>query len=183
MKYIFDFDDVLFYNTKQLKERMYMYLGKAGIPRSTAEAYYKTVRMNQFKLKDFLRHFSVDENIYKNILEESKDFINKELVAFIKKMGRKNCYIVTYGDKEHQLDKIKVTGVETLVSRIIITEEAHSKKEEVENICAKHKDEKVVFIDDKAIYFEDLDFKKYPNLQTILYVNQSVEDLLREINN
>ncbi len=182
MKYIFDFDDVLFYNTKRLKEIMYMHLEKAGVPRNISEAYYKTVRTNQFRLKDFLRHFSVDESIYEKILEESKDFINEELIILIKKIKKENCYIVTYGDKEQQLDKIKITGVEALVSRIIITEDAYSKKETVEEICAKYKDEKVIFIDDKVQYFKDLDFKKYPNLKTILYTGQNAKKLLEEIN-
>ena len=55
MKYIFDFDDVLFNNTKQFKEHMYACLEKAGVSRGKAEEYYNTVRENRFSLKAFIK--------------------------------------------------------------------------------------------------------------------------------
>lgn len=172
MKYIFDFDDVLFNNTKQFKEYMYGCLEKAGIPREVAETYYKTVRENKFWLKDFLRHFSLEESMYEKMLQESKGFVNEELLALIKQIGKENCYIVTHGNEEYQRDKIRITGIKLLVSEIIVI--SGSKKEAVEKICAKHKNEIVVFIDDKAKHFEDLDFIKHPNLKTVLYTGQDL---------
>ena len=176
MRFIFDFDDVLFHNTKQLKEYMYACLEKAGISRNIAEKYYKTVRKNQFWLKDFLYHFSIEENMYEKILNKSKNFINKELITLVKKIGKENCYIITHGNEEYQRDKIRITGIEPLVSEIIVISD--SKKEAVEKICAKYKDEEIIFIDDKAHHFEDLDFKKYPNLKTILYDEEGLGKIL-----
>jgi len=176
MKFIFDFDDVLFHNTKLFKEHMYMSLEKTGIPRNTAEEYYKTVRVNRFWLKDFLHHFSLEKSMYEKLLNESKNFTNKELVTLMKKLGRENCYIVTHGNEEYQRDKIRKAGIESFFSEIIVVQE--NKKEAVEKICAKHKDEKVIFIDDKAHHFENLDFKKYPNLTTILYTGQDLTSIL-----
>ena len=46
---------------------------------------------------------------------------------------------------------------------------ADEKRELIEKICAEYKDEPILFIDDKIKHFEDLDFKKCPNLKTILY--------------
>jgi len=179
MKFIFDFDDVLFNNTKQFKEYMYECLEKAGISRDVSEKYYKTVRENQFWLKDFLRHFSLEESTYEKMLNESKGFVNTEMLALIKKLGKENCYIVTHGNEQYQRDKIRITGIKSLVHQIVVI--SNSKKNAVEKICTKHKNEKIIFIDDKAKHFENLDFKKYPNLKTILYDERGLKKLMLEI--
>ena len=183
MKYIFDFDDVLFNNTKQLKEHMYACIEKAGVPRATAEKHYKEVRDKEFTMKKFISALFVGEKInkigkqelYEKIMVKSKNFINLELVKVVKKIGKQNCYMVTHGNKSHQLDKIKRTGLAPLFSEIFIVQK--SKKQSIEKICARHIDEEVVFIDDKAKRFEDLDFVKYPNLRTILYTEQDLSIL------
>ncbi|MES3031956.1 MAG: HAD family hydrolase [Patescibacteria group bacterium] len=179
MKFIFDFDDVLFKNTKQFKEHMYASLEKAGTPRKVVEEYYKEVRTNKFWLRELLTHFSIRESLYEEILNESTNFINKELLDIVKKLGRENCYIVTHGNEEFQRDKIKKSGLDSLFSEIIVVQ--GDKKEAVEKICEKYKNEKVLFIDDKAKHFEDLDYKKYPNLKTILYDDQGLKRVIKEI--
>ena len=60
-----------------------------------------------------------------------------------------------------------------MFSEIIVVPD--SKKNVVERIAAVHKNEEVVFIDDKISHFEDLDFEKYPNLKTILYDEKGLE--------
>jgi len=188
MKYIFDFDDVLFHNSEKLKKRIYSCLDKAGIPYDIAEAYYKKVRGGEFSLKNFLSEIidlekKKDINLvelYEEIMKECPNFINTELVNLVQKLEKENCYLVTYGGYEHNKSKIERSGITPLFSEIHIV--FGSKKEVVEKICAKHRNEKVIFIDDKAKHFEDLDFKKYPNLKTILYTGQSAEKLIEEIN-
>lgn len=179
MKYIFDFDDVLFFNTAKFKKHMYLCLEQAGVPQNVAEEYYKNTGTKMFSLKELLIHFSVPENLYEKILNESYNSLNKDLLEIIKKLGKENCYIVTFGHGEFQLDKLKRTGLETFFSEIVVV--SGSKKEAVEKICLKHKDEKVLFIDDKAKHFENLDLKKCPNLKTILYDEQGLEKLMTEI--
>ena len=179
MKFIFDFDDVLFYNTKQLKERMYSILEREGVSRGDVEAYYKTTDGVRFWLKDMLTHFSLSQDLYKEVLEENKNFVNKDLVEIIKKLGKENCYIVTHGVESWQKDKIESAGLEPLFTKIFIVSE--NKKNVVEEICKKHKDEKVVFVDDKVKYFEELDMSKCPNLKTILFDEHGLEKLKREI--
>jgi len=168
-KYIFDFDDVLFYNTTLFKKHMYSCLEKAGIPYQEAFSHYQKIRQ-EFSLKSFLVYFGV-ENIYEEIMSKCPDFVNTELIKTVEKIGKDNCYMITHGEKEHQLEKIKRSGIAPLFSEIIIIQ--GSKKEAVEKICAKHKDERVIFVDDRADRFEDLDFKKYPNLKTVLYTGQN----------
>src|SRR3989344_6324710 len=165
MKFIFDFDDVLFHSTKLFKEHMYDSLEKYGVPRKDAKAQYEKMKSNSLGLKELIDHFSTEKSLYEEILNESENFVNEELINTIKKIGENNCYIVSHGSDEFQRDKIKRAGIEALFSKIIIVQ--GSKKEAVEKIAAKHKDEEVVFVDDKAKHFEDLDLKKYPNVTTI----------------
>jgi FMN phosphatase YigB (HAD superfamily) len=180
MKFIFDFDDVLFHtnNENEFRGNIYSKLEKVGISRDLVKEYIERERESKdsFSLKKMLIHFSVPESLYEEIMHECKNFVNKELLEIIKKLGKKNCFILSYGQKEYQQDKIKRAGIIPLFSEITIT--LGSKKEAVEKICAKHKGERVIFIDDKARHFEDLDFKKYPNLETILYDEQGFEKLL-----
>ncbi len=173
MKFIFDFDDVLFHSTPRFKEHLRVSLEKAGIPRMEVEKYTESLKGKGFSLKEFLNKFSVNLDWYEEILRNSEEFINQDLFKIIRKLGRKNCYIVSYGNEEFQLDKIKKAGIEAFFLEIIVVPE--SKKGEIEKICAKHKDEQVIFIDDKIKNLENLDLKKYPNLKTILYDEQGLE--------
>ncbi|KKR62691.1 hypothetical protein A2643_04030 [Candidatus Nomurabacteria bacterium RIFCSPHIGHO2_01_FULL_39_220] len=175
MKFIFDFDSVLF-NTKEFLKHLYACVERAGVPKEIAQEYYKKVGGTQFSLKKLLIYLSIRENLHEEILSKSKSFINQELLKTVQKLGKENCYIVTHANEEWQINKIKSTGLESFFSDIIIV--AGSKKEAVEKICAKYKDEKVIFIDEKAKYFEDLDFVKYPNLKTVLYDEKGLEKLI-----
>lgn len=179
MIYIFDFDNVLFHTTKYFKKHMFLTLEKVGITKYDVEEYYKKTPQKHFSLKKLLNHFSVKESLYEKIMSKSKNFTNTELLEIIKKIGKTNCYIVTFGDKEFQLDKITRTGIASLFLEIIVV--PNGKKETIEKICIKHKNEKVIFIDDKAEHFKDLDFKKCFNLKTILYDENGLEKLKAEI--
>lgn len=185
MKYIFDFDDVLFNNTRQLKEHMYACIEKAGVPRLIAEKRYKEVRDKEFTMKKFISALFVNDKIdkisqkelYEKIMVKSKNFTNLQLIKIVKKIRKQNCYMVTHGNKSYQLDKIKRTCIAPLFSQIFIVQK--SKKQSIEKICRRHKNEEVIFVDDKAKRFEDLDFAKYSNLRTILYTGQDLSILLQ----
>ena len=182
MKYIFDFDDVLFNNTAQFKEHMYLCLEKAGVPHGIPEEYYKEIRGNQFLPKKFISELLIREKInkkvkdvYREILSPIKNFLNIELLKKVGKLGKNNCYLVTQGNKEFHEDKIKKSGIAPLFREIIIVPEY--KKAVIENICKKHKNEEVIFIDDRQKFFDELDFKKCPNLKTILYSSKTSKSL------
>ncbi|MFH1200810.1 MAG: hypothetical protein V1484_00570 [bacterium] len=178
MKFIFDFDDVLFHTNSKFRENIYSKLGRVGILPDPIKEYIERERENKesFSLKTMVIHFSIEKNLYKEIMDECKNFVNKELLEIINKIGKENCFIISYGQKEYQQDKIKRAGIASLFSEIKIV--LGSKKEAVERICAKYKDEEVIFIDDKAHHFKDLDFKKYPNLKTILYDEQGLKKMI-----
>ncbi len=175
MKYIFDFDDVLFYNTKLFKEHMYECLEEAGVSRNMAEIYYKEVREKEFSLKNFIAELfkrgKMDENkmeeIYKKIMSECKNFTNLELLEKVKGYGKENCFIVTNGEKQFQKDKLENSGITPLFQEIFIV--PNSKKEVIYEICSKYKDEKISFFEDKIKFIADIDMSKCPNLETVFY--------------
>jgi FMN phosphatase YigB (HAD superfamily) len=189
MKYIFDFDDVIFNNTAQFKVHMYSCLENVGIPKEKAEEYYKEVRMDGFSVKKLVSTIFIKENITiiteeelcEAILSKCRDFLNTELIEIIKNLGRENFFIVTHGIEEYQLEKIKRTEITSLFSRIVVVQD--SKKEAIEAICNDYKDEKVLFIDDQIKRLIDLDMEKAPNLKTVLFDEHGLEKLKQEIEN
>ena len=118
MKFIFDFDDVLFNNTSQFKPYMYAVLERAGVPRAKAEKYYQTVREDGFSLRAFIKNLFVFENIgrdieevYREIMTGCSNFLNERLIEAVKRVGLENCYIVTNGEKEFNKDKLVYSGI------------------------------------------------------------------------
>jgi HAD superfamily hydrolase (TIGR01509 family) len=172
-KFIFDFDDVLFHTTKNRVEHFYPILKKEGVSQEEVDVYYEKNRGHNFSIKKLLTYFSLEKELYKKIMSKHPEFVNKKLLKTVKDLGKENCYIVTYGDKELQKEKVKKAGIAELFREILVT--SGSKKAIIEKICARHKNEEVIFIDDKAKYFEDLDFQKCPNLKTILYTGQKLK--------
>ena len=175
MKFIFDFDDTLFNNTTQFKEHMFICIEETGIARDVAEEYYRKVRWNQFSLKNLLIHFHI-ENIYEKIMSECKNFVNKDLMDIVKKLGKENCCVVSNGEKEFQLDKINRSQIADFFQ--VIYTVPGSKKEVIEKICLENKNDLVVFVEDKPKFFEDLDMNVCQNLKTILYDAQGLNKVL-----
>lgn len=181
MKYIFDFDDVLFFTTRHRKEVVFPALEKAGVPMAKLKEYYKIEREKGFSLKKAIGHFFTNppKNLYEEIMARSGDFVNQDLLEIIRKIGKENCYLITFGESEFQKEKIKRAGVESLFSQIVALLE--SKKEAIEEITARHRGEEVFFIDDKAYHFQNLDLEKYPNLKTILFDKHGLAKLKAEL--
>jgi len=174
MKYIFDFDDVLFNNTEQFKKHMFKTIAEVGIPETEARAYYLEVREKEFSLKNFARtlfaRFDIKIKtslIYKSIIKECPNFLNHELIREINKLGKENCYLVTNGEEKFQKDKITYSKIGNLFKQIYIV--SGTKKEIIYAICDKNKKDKIIFVEDKIKFIEDIDLKKCPNLKTVLY--------------
>ncbi|MEI7709166.1 MAG: HAD hydrolase-like protein [bacterium] len=178
MKFIFDFDDVLLHTTRRFKEHVIPVLEKNSISRNQTEEYFKKERSNLFSFKKMLAHFSVP-HLYEETMKENRNFVNQDLVKIIKKLGKENCCIISYGDEEFQKDKINSAGISSLFFEIIVVQS--SKKEAVEKIAAQFPTEKVLFIDDKASHFRDLDLAKHTNLKTIIFDENGLEKLKKEI--
>jgi FMN phosphatase YigB (HAD superfamily) len=189
MKLISDFDDVLFANTLKFKVHLFNCLEEAGVPRTTAENEYRNVRITgvPFSLKRFLALMAVKHSmdmetmrgLYEKILMPSKDFLNLELIEIIKNIGKDNCYLVTNGEEQYQKDKLEKTEVSPLFKEVYIVPE--SKKEIIEKICFDNQGEKVIFIEDRMRFIEDLDMAKLTNLKVILFDEVGLEKLKMEI--
>jgi len=193
MKYIFDFDDVLFNTTKQLKEHMFRLIAEAGVPETEARAYYLEVRQKEFSLKKFIailfgrdeRRKGINQNtLYEAIMTECSNFKNTELIEAIQRIPKDDRYIVTNGEDEFNRDKLKYSGIGELFHKSHIYIVPGSKQEAIKEICDKNKGEKIVFVDDKKRFIDELLYLKrdYPNLTTILYDEYGYTQLMAEIN-
>ena len=188
IKLICDFDDTLF-DTAKFKKIMFSEIEKMGISHGVAEHSYKEIRNlnTPFSLKMFLSLMFTEKNkekiitnLYKKILSNSTSLINKKVINIVHTIGKSNCYIVTNGDEEFQSDKIKKSKIDSLFHSIDIV--PGSKKKIIERICNENKDSRVIFIDDKPKFFDDLDMKKCKNLKTILFDENGLKNLISEIN-
>lgn len=185
-KYIFDFDDVLFFNTEKFKKHMYQCFEEIGVPYDTVKQYYKIEKEKGWVLQNLVEAILNGENITtvtktdlsEKIMQECKNFVNTDLVDKIKKLDVENCYMVTHGVREYQLEKVRRTELEPLFCNISVVQD--TKKHRVEAICEEFKDHEVIFVDDKEKRFADLDFDKYPNLRKVLYTGpESIDEIFR----
>jgi len=179
MKYIFDFDDTLL-DTRKLKEAIFSVLEKNGVSRETSLERYLGHRASKkpFNLKFFLNSVlawetedsSRAEKLYEDIMAECPKFLNQKMLEAIQRIGPENCYIVTEGEEEFQMDKIARSGLYPKYfprERIKITD--RDKSEDVASICEANKSESVIFIDDKRRHFTKIDRERCNNLTTIPY--------------
>src|SRR3989338_10936935 len=121
-KYIFDFDDVLFFNTEKFKKHMYKCFEEIGVQYDTVKKYYKIEKEKGWVLHNLVASILKGENIIliskeeltEKIMRECKNFINNELIDRLKQLEVENCYIVTHGVNEYQLEKIDRTGLKSL---------------------------------------------------------------------
>lgn len=193
MKLILDFDDVIF-NARGLKDVMFRVLREHGV--ENGEELYTRERSkpdNIFMPKEFLRNAcsglgAEDDDVmtevnidalYDEILSECPKLINQELVAMVTSVGKEDCYIISNGSQEFQMDKIIRSGLHALVENITIV--PGSKKQEIEKICKRSPNEEIIFADDKSIFFDDLDREACKNIKTVMYNENGVENLKAEV--
>lgn len=175
MKYIFDFDDVVIDNSKKFKTYMFATIRRNGFPETKARSQYKKVRTKEFSLLNFLKSLFPAKNnrdvqkMYKDILKPAGKFLNKEILNIITKNGKKNCFIVTNGDRKFQLDKMKYCNIHRIFLKSHIFIVPGSKKKPITDICKKYPNEEIVYFDDKKKFFLDLPLKKFPNLRPVEY--------------
>lgn len=185
-KYVFDFDDVLFFNTEKFKKHMYKCFKDISVQYDTVKKYYKIEKEKGWVLRNLVKSVLEGENITsvsaeeltEKIMSECKNYINYDLIDRIRQLDAENCYMVTHGVQEYQIEKVNRTGLKPLFTQISVVQE--TKKGPVEMICEQFKDEEVVFVDDKEKGFADLDFEKYPNLRKVLYIGpESIDEIFQ----
>lgn len=177
MKILLDFDDTIF-DTKAFKKHIFEVLKKNTV--FNGEVLYEEgkKRGELFSLFLFLKKLN-KENLYKEIMEYSKECVHKEISVLLSDYGKENCFIITYGDKNFQKEKIDYSGVMTMVQEVTVV--SGSKKNTVEAYAKRFPYEKVLFIDDKKEFLDDVDTVKYKNLTCIHFADMSVKDLKQVI--
>ncbi len=190
-KYIFDFDDTLFKNTEMLKPRIFSMIAKAtGLSEKDIETrYYIPAVRDHFSLIEFIKELFVEKEIpeegadslFQEIMGESHQFLNMDLVEEMKKIPREDRFIVTTGQYDFNWSKLAYSGILEYfnISHIVVVPGEKSKA--VKKICYDNKDFTVVFIDDKPRFIEELDKANIPNLQCILYDGKNLSELVRKI--
>lgn len=154
MKVIFDFDDVLF-STKDFKEILFSGMGKFGIPKRQLSDFYLASTESFNNPKSFYASFILKNKI--NVSERELDevvgalfvgldrLLNQELIKVIKELGVENCFIVSMGNNEFQMNKIKGCNIEGFFNEIHIVDE--EKNSVIEKLMDKFNDDHFVFID------------------------------------
>lgn len=185
MKLIVDFDDVLF-DAASLKQLAFKVLTEIGV--TNGEELYTSKRefIQPFSLKQFLllvcneKEKGEDvERLYELIMKDCPSFVNGEMVSVLKEIGKESCFIVTQSEEGYQKDKIKRTGLQDLVEEVVIV--SSTKKEVIESLCNRFSKEEVIFVDDKRKFFDDIDMEKCKNLKTVLYDQNGIASLKKEI--
>lgn len=186
MKLVLDFDGVLF-NTMKMREHFTRILERKGVdPRMTELLYMKHRETGiPFSLKRFLWAVAVrtevrsitEADVYEEILKACPSFANKELAALAGSVGRNNVFILTNGDKEYQLEKIRRTVGLDFAKEIIVV--PGSKKKELEVLCDQFAREPVIFVEDQPKFLVDITPCK--NLETILFGPVGIEDVREAI--
>lgn len=185
MKVIFDFDDVIF-NAQAFKEIFFRVLERGGY--ENIREKYETLRKEAtpFSLYSFIRQVTVEsseENVnalYTEVMSSCNTLINHEVASIIGRLGKENCYIVTNGDEPFQMDKIERSIGLGAVRQIIVV--SGSKAEIIAMLCKRHKDETVIFVDDKLAFINDIPVSDCQNLKTVLFNKHGLENLEAEIN-
>lgn len=184
MKVIFDFDDVLF-NGKKFKGTMFKVLEDRGY--ENIEKRYDSWRTSgqPFSLLDFITSLDTSlkdeekEILYEEILSFSMDCVNKDIFTIMKELGKKHCYIVTNGIPEFQMGKIRRSvGLDSVQEIVVVS---GSKANVVKEICERHKNEEIIFVDDKILYLNDIKTEGCENLKTVLFNENGLENLKAEM--
>ncbi len=178
MKIILDFDDTIF-NTKAFKKHIFEVLKSEGVYNGE-EIYEEGKKRGElFALRSYLIKLG-KEFLYEELIQYSKECVSKEMLDFLNKYGKDNCFIVTHGDEVFQREKILYSGIINMVNEVFVV--AGSKMAIVEKIAKKFQDEKVIFIDNKEEFLKDIDCATNKNLLLIHYKDSTVSELIERIN-
>jgi FMN phosphatase YigB (HAD superfamily) len=172
MKVLFDFDDVLFHNTKQFKEIVFSTLEAHGVVREEAERAYTKSREgnNPFSLRRFLEDLIQGDvhETYELLMATCKTCVNTAILEEVFPLvEEKNRFIISSGDREFQLEKIERSGVAVSRSNIILVE--RSKQHVLEMLCKEYKDEVIIFVDDREHFIEEAKMCNMTNLKPFLF--------------
>jgi len=174
MKIIFDFDHCLFSTRK-----FYLYFEKTFLKKGIdKEIFKKTFQLSKEKKKTYSlrKHLKYLVKFYPNFsLKELKkelskvfkkfpDFLYPEVKEFLEKWQKKaDLFLISFGEKEFQREKIKKSGISHFFKKIIIVKN-ELKTEEIKKLYSKK--DRIFFVEDnpKALVFLK---KRFKNVITV----------------
>lgn len=174
MKIIFDFDNTLF-SVKKFYEAFQNSFKEIGINKKLFEETFEKAKAGNksynpekhFKLiiqkKPEISLKELKEN-FEKALEQGEKFLYSDTQPFFKKLKNKfDLFLVSYGNKKFQREKIEKSGITKFFKKVIITSDA-SKISSLKKILKKH--EKAIFIDDNPEALSAVK-EKFPQVITI----------------
>ncbi len=172
MKIFIDFDDVLF-NTKDFKKDLINIFIDNGVSEQQfiEESYWD----GRYNLKEQIisleQKYKIDgqklRKELKYFFEDLSKYVFKDVLPFVQKFKKENLFVISYGDKKIQTEKIRQAGIASYFQEIIIT---HNKVEAINKILNERKNivkEKLYFLDDRTQYIMEVK-KSLPKIITIL---------------
>ncbi|MDO8529753.1 MAG: HAD hydrolase-like protein [bacterium] len=187
-KYILlDFDDVIFDSWK---------LGAALIKIfKTDQKNYNQAYQELFRIKgklvpyDPIKHFKKIKNpnkkevekmrvTIKNFLNDTGKFVFKDALDFLEKNKNLDLYLVTFGLKNFQAEKINSSGIRKFFKKIIILKTWKSEAVKIIFSGRLIRNEVIYFFDDSIRFLEEMK-KKYPRVKTVLVKRRKKPDQVK----
>lgn len=181
MKIFIDFDDALF-DTKMFVNDIQGIFEKNGIPEKMFKKYYKELpakegdervkKYNPYKQIRRIRSLGIEtkgiEKGFRKLISDTKRYLFKDGVDFLKRFQKEDLYIVSFGDSKFQKEKIKNSGIGKYFKKVLII--GVSKAVGIRKILKSRNlepGEALIFIDDRAKFLKDIK-KSYPGMVTFL---------------
>lgn len=178
LKILIDFDDALFF-TEAFKNEFIKVFKKFDVSDEQFHGSYKaynSIKHGNISQYDPARQIKILENevgLDGKALEKRLDkflantsrFIFKDVMPFLRNMGKDRLYLVSFGSARFQKMKMKGTGILKYFKKVKVTDKI--KSEAIAGLVGRKKDAKFVFIDDRMDQIEPVK-KAYPECVTIL---------------
>lgn len=167
MKIIMDFDDTIL-NTHALFGEFIEIFEKAGFTKEEFAINYKKNKEKTggsfgmeaiLDLHEKIRLFNrrqVRKEI-NSVINNAKDFVYEDFYDFADKFDKKDLILLSFGTTDFQKEKIANSQISKFFGRVMITK--RYKVEEIESMSGEFAQEKMFFIDDKAIEIEKVKMK------------------------
>ena len=139
MKIFIDFDDVLF-NTRDVKKDLISIFIDNGVSEQQfiEESYWD----GRYNLKEQIisleQKYKIDgqklRKELKYFFEDLSKYVFDDVLPFLQKIKKENLFVISYGDKKIQTEKIQQAGIAGYFQEIVIT---HDKVEAINKILTK----------------------------------------------
>jgi FMN phosphatase YigB (HAD superfamily) len=180
MKIFIDFDDVLF-NTKQFVEDIKKIFEKNGVSEAVFRKYYreqpkkgdeKVRKYNPYEQIKRIKDLGIEtkgiERDFGKLLKNTSKYSFRDGIKFLKEFKNEDLYIVSFGNRKFQGEKINNSGIGKYIREILIIEA--SKAVGIKRILRRRNlepGEALIFLDDRVKFLKDIK-KSYPGMVTFL---------------